>query len=176
MRAALDAFETEFNRLIVALASLAAASIGLMALAIPLNLFLIKFQLGSLWWLFSTVEYSLYFGVFAAAPWVLQQGAHVRIDMLSTNLAEKPAAILDVCTNIFGALICLVLAVYGARATVVEFIDQTMPDKDVQIAIWIVVSVFTISFVLSAIEFLLRLRLTRVLTVDAEKLPVKEGF
>lgn len=176
MHTALDAFETGFNRLVVALASLVAVSLGLMALAIPLNLFLIKFHLGSLWWLFSTVEYALSFGVFAAAPWVLQQGAHVRIDMLSTSLAEKPAALLDAGTNIFGALICSVLAVYGTRAAIIEFVDQTMPEKDVQIAVWIVVSVFTVSFILSAIEFLLRLRPNRVLAVGAEKSPLKESF
>ena len=176
MHAVLDAFETGFNRLVVALASLVAASIGVMALAIPLNLFLIKFHLGSLWWLFSTVEYALYFGVFAAAPWVLQQGAHVRIDILSSSFSAKPAAILEACTNVFGAVICVVLAVYGTRATIIEFIDQTMPDKDVKIAIWIVVSAFTVSFVLCAIEFLLRLRTTRILATDTDNLPIKESF
>lgn len=176
MHTTLDVFETGFNRLTAALASLVAVSIGFMALAIPLNLFLIKFQLGSLWWLFSTVEYVLYFGVFAAAPWVLQQGAHVRIDLLSSNLSQKPAAVLDVVTNLFGALICIVLATYGSRATLMEYIDQTMPDKDVRIAIWIVVSVFTLSFVLCAVEFLLRLRSNRVLKLDDDNNLVKESF
>ena len=57
---------------------MAAVSIGLIAVLIPLNLLLIKMQWGSIWWLYEAVEYALYVGVFIGAPWVLRQGAHVR--------------------------------------------------------------------------------------------------
>jgi len=176
MHAFLDMFETGFNRLVVFLASLVAISIGLMAILVPLNLLFIKLQFGSMWWLFGSVEYSLYFGVFAAAPWVLQQGAHVRVDMLSANLPAAAAAKLEVMTNLVGALICSVLIVYGVRAGIIEFIDMTMPDKDLRIANWIVVSVFAASFMLMAIEFLLRLRKTRVLQLAASDTSIEASF
>lgn len=176
MHSMIDAFETRFNWLLQFLASLVAISIGLVALLIPLNLFLIKFKLGSLWWLFSSVEYGLYFGVFAAAPWVLQQGAHVRVDLLSTGLSDAAAARLNVFTNTFGAVVCLALAYYGSRATSIEFIDQTMPDRDLQIANWIIVLMFTVSFILSSTEFLLRLRKNRVLETASKNDPTEASF
>ncbi len=72
MRRRLDRFEAGFNRAMLYLAVLVAVSIGLFAVLIPLNLFLVKFKLGSIWWLYEAVEYALYFGVFVGAPWVLQ--------------------------------------------------------------------------------------------------------
>jgi len=171
-----DTFEIGFNRLIAVLASLVAISIGLMALLVPLNLLLVKLQLGSLWWLFGTVEYALFFGVFAAAPWVLQQGAHVRVDVLTANIPENLAIKLDVFINLAGATICLVLCVYGIRAGIIEFVDMTMPDKDLRIANWIIVSFFSLSFLLSATEFLLRLRKIRIFELDAGKPTLEASF
>jgi len=176
MHSLIDMFEVSFNRLLQILASFVAVSIGFVAILIPLNLFLIKFKLGSLWWLFSSVEYGLYFGVFAAAPWVLQQGAHVRVDLLSTSLSDAAAVRLNVFTNIFGAVVCLALVYYGSRASFIEFIDQTMPDRDLQIANWIIVLLFTVSFILSAIEFLLRLRKKRVLKTESGNKPAEVSF
>ena len=48
MQRQIELFEAGFNRLIHALAALTALSIGLYAVLIPLNLFLIKFQLGNI--------------------------------------------------------------------------------------------------------------------------------
>lgn len=165
MHSMVDIFEAGFNRLLQLLASLVAVSIGLVAVLIPLNLFLLKFKLGSFSWLFSSIEYGLYFGVFAAAPWVLQQGAHVRVDLLSTNISAVGAERLNKFTNIFGAVVCMTLVFYGSRSTLIEFIDQTMPDRDLQIANWVIILVFTVSFTLCAIEFLMRLRKNRVLEI-----------
>ena len=67
----LNLFEAGFNRLTVFLAGLVALSIGAIAVMIPLNLLLVKTGNTGIWWLFEGVEYSLYFGLFLAAPWVL---------------------------------------------------------------------------------------------------------
>ena len=69
----LDRFETGFNRFTHFCAALVAISIALIAFLIPLNLLMVKAQLGGIWWLFEGVEYVLYCGVFIGAPWVLQK-------------------------------------------------------------------------------------------------------
>ncbi|MBL1421254.1 MAG: TRAP transporter small permease [Alphaproteobacteria bacterium] len=168
MNKMLDCLENRFNQFLVGLAVLVASSIGALAVLIPLNLFLTKAGLGNLWWLYGSIEYVLYFGVFLAAPWVLQQGSHVSVDLLSSSLPEPAAKILDKIINLLGASICLVLIVYGTRATFIEYIDQTMPDKDIQIFNWIITSVFTLSFAMSAVEFLMRLRFKRVLILKSD--------
>ncbi len=175
MRKQLDLFEAGFNRAMLVLAWCVGGSIGLFAVLIPLNLFLVKFHLGSMWWLYEAVEYTLYFGVFLGAPWVLQQGAHVRVDVLASALPEAAAARLEQVLNVLGTALCVFLCVYGLRITVSEFQDGTVPDKDLRIKTWYMMVVFAISFALLAIEFLLRLRRAHMLAKD-ESVAAKSGF
>ena len=176
MRRRLDRFEAGFNRAMLYLAVLVAVSIGLFAVLIPLNLFLVKFKLGSIWWLYEAVEYALYFGVFVGAPWVLQQGAHVRVDVLSSALPKATAARLEQMVDVLGMLLCAVLCFYGVRVTISEFVDGTLPDKDLRIETWYMMAVFTISFVLLGIEFLLRLRRAREIVDEQEAASAESGF
>jgi len=157
----LDRFEAGFNRAMLFLAWLVAASIGLIAVLIPLNLFLVKFHIGSLWWLYEAVEYALFFGVFLGAPWVLRQGAHVRVDVFAAALPRRAAARLEQIVDLAGATLCGFLSVYSTRAAISEFQDGTYPDKDLRIQTWYIVAVLALSFALLTIEFLLRLRRAR---------------
>ena len=154
----LDAFEAGFDRFNRLLAGLVAASIGLFAVLIPLNLFLIRLQWKSMWWLYEAVEYALYFGVFLGAPWVLRQGAHVRVDVLVSNLSRPAAERLDKTLNLFGVALCALLCAYDARSAVGEFADGILPDKDLRIPTGYMMVVFAASFLLLAVEFLMRLR------------------
>ena len=176
MRRQLDLFEAGFNRAMVFLAALVAVSIGLFAILIPLNLFLVRAQWGSMWWLYEAVEYALYFGVFIGAPWVLQQGAHVRVDVLASALSKENAARLENVLDLAGASLCLLLCFYGVRVTVSEFQDGTLPDKDLRIETWYMMAVFAISFFLLAIEFLLRLRRGREIVEREETAVAESGF
>ena len=176
MRRQLDLFEAGFNRAMVYLAALVAASIGLFAVLIPLNLFLVKAQLGSMWWLYEAVEYALYFGVFLGSPWVLQQGAHVRVDVLSSALPKAAAARLEQGLDVAAAALCGLLCFYGVRITISEFQDGTLPDKDLRIATGYIMAVFTISFFLLAIEFLLRLRRAREIVAKQETAATESGY
>lgn len=168
MHGLIDRFEAGFLQLTHFFAALVAISIGVIALLIPLNLLLVKTGLGGIWWLFEGVEYILYFGVFLGAPWVLQQGAHVRVDIvvsaLPTRLSERLEKFLDVA----GCGLCLFLLYYGMRAVLSEFEDGTLPDKDLRIANWKVLSVYSVGLLLLAIEFLFRLRPVRVSFRKAE--------
>ena len=112
MRKPIDRFEAVFNRVTLYLAYLVALSIGLFAVLIPFNLFLIKTQLGSIWWLYEGVEYTLYFGVFIGAPWVLNQGAHVRVDVVTSVLSRESSRKLERAMDIVGALLCALLCAY----------------------------------------------------------------
>ena len=158
MHRPIDRFEAGFNRVVLYLAYLVALSIGLIAVLIPLNLFLIKTQLGSIWWLYEGVEYTLYFGVFIGAPWVLNQGAHVRVDVLTAALNTESAQRVERIMDFAGAVLCGLLCFYGSRVTLWEFQDGTLPDKDLRIPTGYMMAIFSTSFFLLAIEFLLRFR------------------
>lgn len=172
----IDAFETAFNRLTLFFISLVAVSIGLIALLIPLNLFLIKLRLGAIWWLYEGVEYTLYAGVFVGAPWVLQQGAHVRVDVIVGALPKGLAAKVEKALDLAGCILCLTLFVYGVRAAILDFEDGTLPDKDLRIYNWIILAVFAFSFFMLAIEFLLRFRRAREIIEEQKSLAEEASF
>ena len=176
MRKQLDRIEAVFNRTIYLLIILVALSIGAFAVLIPLNLLLVKTGLGAIWWLSEGVEYTLYVGVFLGAPWVLQQGAHVRVDVLVTTLPTGAAATLERILDVLGASLSLILCYYGIRLAMSEYADGTYPDKDLSIANWIMMTVFAVAFFLLAIEFPFRFRRASEIVVE-ETLENKEaGF
>lgn len=154
----LDRVDDGLGRALRWLAAATAASIGLITVLIPLNLLLVKARWGSLWWLYEAVEYALFAGVFACAPWVLRQGAHVRVDVVVSALPARTALRLERALDSAGAALCLLLCFYGVRATLAEHADGTLPDKDLRIENWCMMAIFALSFLLLSAEFLLRLR------------------
>ena len=176
MRRHIDRFEALFNRTIYALIVLVAISIGSFAVLIPFNLFIVKTGIGAIWWLHEGVEYALYVGVFLGAPWVLQQGAHVRVDVLVSALPTNAAAWLERILDLIGASLSLVLCIYGARLAMSEYQDGTLPDKDLRIANWIMMTVFAVAFFLVAIEFLFRVRRANEIVVEESTEKKEAGF
>ena len=57
-------------------------------------------------WATDVCEYLLFTSTFLGAPWVLRQGAHVRVDILVASLRNQPARILESTVNIAGIAIC----------------------------------------------------------------------
>jgi TRAP-type C4-dicarboxylate transport system permease small subunit len=78
--------------------------------------------------------------------------------------------------DIAGASLCALLCFYGIRVTVSEFQDGTLPDKDLRIETGYIMAVFAVSFLLLAIEFLLRFRRAREIVVKEESAAAGAGF
>ncbi|WP_147335736.1 TRAP transporter small permease [Pseudotabrizicola alkalilacus] len=152
----LKTFEVFFVKLNTAIAACVALSIGMFTLLVPLDFVLRKLRMGGLEWLNEGAEYFLFFGVFLSATWVLQQGAHVRVDIIISNLPARAAAWLERVMDLMGAALCGIMAYLGTRSTVSAYILGTLPDKDLRLPNWVVLTVFAVSFVLLTIEFLLR--------------------
>lgn len=169
MHKAIEKFETGFNRLTLFLAALVAISIAMIAVLIPLNFTLTKLGWGSISWVNEAVEYALFTGVFLGAPWVLQQGKHVKVEILSQSLPRNVAVGLERIVDGYGALLCFVLCIYGARSAWLEFVEGTLPDKSLRIHTWIMMAVFSFAFLLLAVEFLLRLRRTEEIVAMRKK-------
>ncbi|MDP6708175.1 MAG: TRAP transporter small permease [Alphaproteobacteria bacterium] len=157
----LDRLESAFGRLTLFLASLVALSIALIAILIPLDLLIRRLGWGNMPWLYEGIEYALYVGVFLAAPWVLHQRAHVRVDVIVSTLPRGLARRLEQALDLVGAIIAGGLCYYGVRATITDFVEESKPDKLLVIADWWMMLVFAIACLMLAIEFLLRLRNTR---------------
>jgi len=176
MQAFSDRFETGFHRLNTFLAALVAISIGMMAILIPLDLMVRSLKWGNMPWLYEGIEYTLFFGIFLGAPWVLQQGAHVRVDVLLTMLPAPVAARLEQVLDVAGALLCATLCYYGIEATILHYVEGYMPDKMLKVANWYLMAGFAVAFAMMTIEFLLRARRVRAVLANDGDPVAKAGF
>lgn len=151
-----EKFEAAFAKLNNAIAGGVALSVGLFTVLVPLDFFVRKLNWGSLEWLNESATYFLYIGVFLSATWVLQQGAHVRVDIILSLLPPKAAATMERGIDLAGMVLCLIMAYLGSQSTLAAYALGSLPDKDLRIPNWIILVIFTVSFLLLAIEFLLR--------------------
>jgi TRAP-type mannitol/chloroaromatic compound transport system permease small subunit len=170
MSSALDGFETGFHRLNSGIATLVGIAIGLWAILIPLNLLLVRMEWGNMPWLIAIIEYSLYAGVFLGAPWVLQVSGHVRVDVLIGGLSDRAGRRLELFIDLFGALLCTILVIYGVMSAVDDFQLGEVNDKYVPLPGWQLLIVYILAFAMLAIEFLIRAR-----HAFDEKAPVDPG-
>ena len=172
----LNRFEIAFRRLCLIFAGCTAVSIALFAILIPLDLFIRSIGLGNMPWLHEGIEYALYAGVFLGAPWALQQGAHVRVDLLVAHLPKNLAVSAEILLDFVGCVICVVLFYYGLQGSIEAYVDKSIPDKLLKIDNWWMVSIFSASFFMLAIEFLLRMRRARTVLDKEKTISTEAGF
>ena len=176
MPSALNRFEIAFNLLCLIFAGGTAVTIGLFAILIPLDLLIRSIGWGNMPWLHEGIEYTLYVGVFLGAPGVLQQGAHVRVDLFVENLPKNLAVSAEIVLDFVGCIICLSLFYYGLQGSIEAYIDKSIPDKLLKIADWWMLLIFAVSFSMLAIEFLLRMRRARTILEKEKAISTKAGF
>lgn len=113
--------------------------------------------LGNLPSLIEVTEYALYIATFAAAPWVLRQGAHVRVDLLVGLLPGPGARALERAADALGLGVSAVLFYFGyAAAADAKHIGSTI-FKELVVDEWWLLAVIPASTALLTIEFALRL-------------------
>lgn len=114
----------------------ALAMIGVMMLAIVLEVGLRIASAGAMPGLIEGTEYALYFSTFLAIPGLLRSNEHIRIDIVAGRLS--PAA--QRASEVFAALaiiaVCAVLLWYGAKLTIDHIIDGRLIFKDVVFPQW----------------------------------------
>jgi len=146
-----------FGRILTLLALLVALAFGLGTALIALDVALRNLAGIGFPWLIDVIEYGLFAGTFLAAPWVLREGAHVRVDILVTSLPSRGAALLETLADLIGLAVCLVLLWYGVKVTLTAQALGSMVLKSIIFPEWWALVVIPLSSLLLAIEFVLRL-------------------
>lgn len=142
----LEFFCTLFGLVLGVLISLMCADIALRNL-----------RLGSLPFLLELTEYLLYAGTFLAAPWVLRQGAHVRVDAVLTALPKRSAVRLEQVIDLIGLGIALVMVWYGALAVIDAWRSDLVARKTWNFDEWLLLLPIPTGSLLLALEFVLRI-------------------
>jgi TRAP-type C4-dicarboxylate transport system permease small subunit len=132
--------------MLVAIAAMVSADVMLRA-----------FNLASLAWGVEVSEYLLYLSTFLGTPWVLRQGAHVRVDVIVRALPPAFVPVLDRVVAAAGLAVCAVLVWYGARAAWDAYALGSLIMKQLVVAEWWLLACIPFTAALLAVEFALRL-------------------
>lgn len=130
--------------------------IAVVSLVITANVLSRNLGTGSIYGTIEGSEYAIAAATFLAAPWVMYQGAHVKVDLLQHALSDRYRRRLEILISLAGALICMLFGYY-LWAVAGEYLDKgTMVFKSFVFPEWWTFILPVFCFTLLTIEFLRR--------------------
>jgi TRAP-type transport system small permease protein len=103
-------------------------------------------------------EDSLYLITLLAAPGLLRQGRHIRIDIVLRALPQRIGWLLEWVGDVIGLACCLMLVWYGASVAAASFRDGSVSIKTLVFPEWWLLAPMPVAFALLAVEFGFRMR------------------
>lgn len=146
-----------FDALMRGFCTLFAVSFGILTLLVCVDIVTRRAGIASMPWLVEVIEYVMYAGTFLAAPWVLRQGEHVRVDLVLTSIAKDKAIRLQQIVDAIGLIISVIMFYYGAAVVIDAYKMNTIQFKNIAIHEWILMLPIAVGSALLAIEFCLRI-------------------
>jgi TRAP-type C4-dicarboxylate transport system permease small subunit len=144
------------DRLVAAGGAVCVSLLLVMPLLITADVGLRALRWGALPWVIDVSEYILFLGTFLGAPWVLQLGGHVYVDVFVSSLSPGLGRRLGQAVDALGAAVCVLLGWFGWVAVAEAWNARTMQYKALTVPEWPFRAVFTLCMVLLALEFLRR--------------------
>jgi TRAP-type C4-dicarboxylate transport system permease small subunit len=142
-------------------------AIGVLIVLMTVEIALRYFGWGALPWLIEVAEYILCGGAFLAAPWVLREGAHIRIDMLLTALPRRIALRLEQALDAVACAASLVFFYYATLVVAESVRNKTVIFKSWWTPEWLVLLPVPIACALLAVEFAVRIARVRGVVRDS---------
>ena len=99
----------------------------------------------------------LYLMTLLAAPWLLRQGQHIRVDIILRALPVRVAWLLEWLGDIVGLFCCLYFVWYGCLITVASYNAGSINIKTLVTPEWWTLAPLPLGFSLLAIEFIFRM-------------------
>jgi TRAP-type C4-dicarboxylate transport system permease small subunit len=155
-----------FGKLLEALALLGCAVIFLMTLMICADVLLRNVRLVpgvyGIAWANEVSEAMLYLITMLTAPWLLRQGQHIRVDIVLRAVPPRLGWVFEWIADVLGLVCCVMIAWYGARATLASFAAGSMSVKTLVTPEWWMLAPLPVAFLLLAIEMGFRMRRLRL--------------
>jgi TRAP-type transport system small permease protein len=99
----------------------------------------------------------LYLVTLLAAPGLLRQGQHIRIDIVLRALPHRVGWVLEWVGDILGLVCCLFFVRYGIRVAADSLANGSMSIKTLVMPEWWMLVPMPVAFLLLAIEFVFRM-------------------
>jgi TRAP-type C4-dicarboxylate transport system permease small subunit len=158
----LERLSAHFGRLLEALAWLACVMVFAMVIVICLDVLLRNVALvpsmRGLDWSNDITEAMLYLITMCAAPWILRQGQHIRVDIVLRAIPRHVAWYCEWFADVVGLVCCLAMVWYGAKMTLASYSSGAMTIKTMVTPEWWLLLPLPVAFSLLAIEMLFRMR------------------
>jgi TRAP-type C4-dicarboxylate transport system permease small subunit len=99
----------------------------------------------------------IYLLTLLAAPGLLRQGQHIRVDIVLRALPTKVGWLLEWLSDILGLICCLYFVWYGWRIVEASFKSGALSIKTLIMPEWWLLAPMPLAFMLLGIEFLFRM-------------------
>ena len=156
-----------FERILSAFNLIFGLALGALIPLICADILIRNLRVGSMPWLLELTEYVMYGGAFLAAPWVLRQGNHVRVDALLLALPKRVAVALEIVVDLVGLGVSLVLLGCGGYAVWDAFASNMTQYKTWTVPEGVLLLPIPIAATLLCIEFVLRIFRVRGVVAEA---------
>lgn len=133
-----------------------AITFGVFTLMVCIDIVCRRFGIASMPWLVEVLEYVMYGGTFLAAPWVLRQGEHVRVDLVLSSIPKGAAIRLEQLVDALGFMVSITMSYYGVALLVDAYRANFIQYKNLAVPEWILVLPLPVGCAMLAIEFMLR--------------------
>ena len=154
--------EQRFGALIEALAVVASLLLLAMMLIICGDVFLRNVAVpvlpAGLAWSNEISELMLYLLTMLAAPWLLREGRHIRVDIVLRVLPPKLAYACEWIADVLGLGCCAWMTWYGSAAAARSLAGGALSIKTLVMPEWWLLAPLPACFVLLAVEFAFRMR------------------
>ena len=121
------------------------------------NVALVK-SLHGLAWADEISESMLFLITMLAAPWLLRQAKHIRVDIVLRALPAQVAWYCEWMTDVAALACCAFMVVYGVKATYASYATGMLTIKTLVTPEWWSLAPLPITFLLLAIEVLFRMQ------------------
>jgi TRAP-type transport system small permease protein len=109
-------------------------------------------------WSNEVSESLLYVITLLAAPWLLRQGQHIRVDILLRGIAPRTAWYCEWMSDALAFVCCLVMVHYGMASTIASHRSGNMTIKTLITPEWWLISILPAAFLVLSVELLFRMR------------------
>lgn len=135
----------------------AAITLGLVTVAVTLEVLGRVIGRSLLPWVVEVSEYSLPFATLVAAPWLLHRNEHVRLDVLFYLVPKQVGRALDFVANLLGLAVSAIFLWFGVKVVLASQAAGSMVLKILVFPEWWIFVPLPFCFLLLTIEFLRRL-------------------
>ena len=153
----MDRLSQAFGRALDALMLLACLLLLAMTLIIGADVITRNARIGAIPWSGEVSEDILYLLTLLAAPWLLRQGQHIRVDILLRALPPRVGWLLEWMGDLLGFACSLYFVWYGWTVLATSFRAKAISIKTLITPEWWMLAPLPLAFLLLAIEFIFRM-------------------